>query len=477
MAIPVIAATGGLTRKAGTNSAVVPTMPTGIVAGDLLVALVWLNGSTELVTPSGWAKIVGKTLGVGTPSTAELSLFWKKAVGSDAAPSFACTGGAAYTSLGADVLRITGAADPSTRPPLLANGSGAATATSYDFNTSSAQTTYFQGIGVLDLIAVGATLTSNVTYTITDPHSIMDDQAIATVDQGNGGVVGFSMAIADGASSHDGTNLYPSAPVHVAHSTTTPYYYAWWGIPGNGPIASIAGSLNNMTAAAAVVIKTTVTVAGSLNHVIAAGAVAITDVAAIAGSLNHITAAGAVEVDDTAITAGLLNNMTAAIVVVIVTTISAAIAGSLNNMTAEISGVVFNDMNIAGLLGNITADAEGTIGDYVAEAGTLGNITGALDVAMGAAAVVGGLLGEIIGSAEIEVHTEVAVAGQLAHVIGMIHIKDRQIKATDPNAIIDMPAASDRGIVMGLTDRTVVIDAVDRAIAMSATDRTFTAGD
>jgi len=104
----VTAGTGVLT--ATSSAACTPGIPSGVIAGELLVAHVFYGGSTTTPdTPSGWSLLRGPD-SLTTPSTNGRSwVFGKKAVGSDAAPAFGTQ--AVTTPRRARVYRFTNARD------------------------------------------------------------------------------------------------------------------------------------------------------------------------------------------------------------------------------------------------------------------------------------------------------------------------------------------------------------------------------
>jgi len=127
------AGTGVLT--ATSSAACTPGIPSGVIAGELLIAHVFYGGSTTTPdTPSGWTLLRGPD-SLTTPSTNGRSwVFGKKAVGSDAAPAFGTQ--AVTTPRRARVYRFTNARDDT-----VANMVGG-----FNFETGSVAT--FPDVGV-----------------------------------------------------------------------------------------------------------------------------------------------------------------------------------------------------------------------------------------------------------------------------------------------------------------------------------------
>lgn len=118
MAFPTVAARAASQTSANVSNHTV-SLPTGIQAGDLLLACLGFDnsGATPITWPSGWTKIVDLTSGNTTFSVA-----WRKATGSEGT-SISVTSSVACRS-GHSVLRITGARDPTIQAPQIATATG-----------------------------------------------------------------------------------------------------------------------------------------------------------------------------------------------------------------------------------------------------------------------------------------------------------------------------------------------------------------
>src|SRR5215213_5241152 len=114
MAFPAIVTSASTTTGSAPTSPVALSMPSGIVAGDPLLAVIGIRTSQTAPAPtismSGWSQ-VGATI-AGTNQ--RIAIFRKTAAGSDTA-SFVFSG--ALNSMAAGVYRLSGA-DFSTSPEL-----------------------------------------------------------------------------------------------------------------------------------------------------------------------------------------------------------------------------------------------------------------------------------------------------------------------------------------------------------------------
>lgn len=98
---PAVAGTPGAAAYAD-NAAVVPALPTGITAGAGQLLLLWAarRGTTAtFATPAGWSQITAQGAGY---------LFGKYHVTGDAAPTVTPSGGAAGTTIGAQIAAFSG---------------------------------------------------------------------------------------------------------------------------------------------------------------------------------------------------------------------------------------------------------------------------------------------------------------------------------------------------------------------------------
>ena len=82
MAFPVIENTGSYTNTGSANHTV--TLPTGIVAGELLVLIMCTDGNPIFTPPSGWA--TGPTVKLTGAVHPAFSIMFKTAAGSDSDP-------------------------------------------------------------------------------------------------------------------------------------------------------------------------------------------------------------------------------------------------------------------------------------------------------------------------------------------------------------------------------------------------------
>lgn len=93
---------GAGTYSAGNNAAVTPGIPSGLQAGDLMVAICSIKSATGVVaTPSGWN--AGPSGGVST-----IAAKWRFWQAGDTAPTITFTGGASNTTTQAIILAFRG---------------------------------------------------------------------------------------------------------------------------------------------------------------------------------------------------------------------------------------------------------------------------------------------------------------------------------------------------------------------------------
>lgn len=102
MAFPTIAATATSAKTSGISSTVTVALPTGIVAGNLLIAAVVNGGGASLSWPAGWTELFDQNGG-----TAGQSAAYRFADGSEGA-SINCTLSGASAIAAMAAWRITG---------------------------------------------------------------------------------------------------------------------------------------------------------------------------------------------------------------------------------------------------------------------------------------------------------------------------------------------------------------------------------
>lgn len=115
---------------AANNASITPGLPSGLAAGQLMVAICCIRSSTATInTPSGWTRADDR----GGTNT-HVYVFWRAWQSGDAAPTFTITGGASNVTVLGRIASFTGA--DTTTPNMagvgLANGA-----------TSSTQIPYF----------------------------------------------------------------------------------------------------------------------------------------------------------------------------------------------------------------------------------------------------------------------------------------------------------------------------------------------
>lgn len=100
-----IALASSATTSPASSSTLTITKPTGLAAGDVLVAHVSADASNNFSTPSGWTSIVSEL-----SDALRMRVYWKVADSTDAAAtnfSFSTTGGA--SNVWGGLIRVTGA--------------------------------------------------------------------------------------------------------------------------------------------------------------------------------------------------------------------------------------------------------------------------------------------------------------------------------------------------------------------------------
>ena len=88
MPLPTVYAVG--VANSNTTGAITLALPAGTVANDILIAILE-TGQQPVATPAGWALVGNAAVVQATGLVTDLTVFWKRAVGGDAAPSFATT--------------------------------------------------------------------------------------------------------------------------------------------------------------------------------------------------------------------------------------------------------------------------------------------------------------------------------------------------------------------------------------------------
>lgn len=88
MPIPTVAAVGAV--AAGTTAAIAPAIPPGTVAGHVMCCFCE-TGQQPITTPAGWGLVGGAAVVNATGLVTDLTVFWKRAVGGDTAPSLLTT--------------------------------------------------------------------------------------------------------------------------------------------------------------------------------------------------------------------------------------------------------------------------------------------------------------------------------------------------------------------------------------------------
>jgi chitodextrinase len=92
VAISFVGITTAATTAGGTSTSISPSIPSGVLAGDLLILNVNDGADPGTITgPSGWT-LLRRTIDTGTaPAESAVNIYWKAATGSDSAPTFSCT--------------------------------------------------------------------------------------------------------------------------------------------------------------------------------------------------------------------------------------------------------------------------------------------------------------------------------------------------------------------------------------------------
>ncbi len=123
MAFPSVAASA-VTNGSTAADPVTVNLPSGIVAGSLLIMLIRNAGANLTTGPSGWTQLASSGADASDDTT---SIFWKKADGSEG--STITVDYASSQKFAAITLRITGHADPATQPPEISATANTGTAT------------------------------------------------------------------------------------------------------------------------------------------------------------------------------------------------------------------------------------------------------------------------------------------------------------------------------------------------------------
>jgi hypothetical protein len=101
MAFPIIENTGSYINAGATSHTI--TLPTGIVAGELLVCIVGLDGDPVSTPPSGWSS--GPCISSLFSTSPSCAIFYKTAAGSDSNPVLGLDSSEAAAAIS---LRISG---------------------------------------------------------------------------------------------------------------------------------------------------------------------------------------------------------------------------------------------------------------------------------------------------------------------------------------------------------------------------------
>lgn len=110
MTFPVVEATATSEETSSTATHNI-TLPSGIAAGDTLIAIIAINAAAVVTWPSGWTQFYNQVNG----SNLRLAAAWRKATGSEGA-TVDPTSSPSQTS-SHQAYRISGAADPTVTPP------------------------------------------------------------------------------------------------------------------------------------------------------------------------------------------------------------------------------------------------------------------------------------------------------------------------------------------------------------------------
>jgi hypothetical protein len=86
--MPTFVAAGAV--ASATTAAIAPAIPAGTLANDILICFVE-TGQQPVATPTGWALVGGAAVVQATGLVTDHTIFWKRAVGGDTAPSLATT--------------------------------------------------------------------------------------------------------------------------------------------------------------------------------------------------------------------------------------------------------------------------------------------------------------------------------------------------------------------------------------------------
>lgn len=185
------------TFAAGTG-AVTPAMPSGWAADDILILIVESAAAEAVTAPSGYTEAPGSPQ-VGADT--RLTVFWRRAVAGDAAPTIADPG----DHVGAALVALSGAIK--TGNPFTASAGAVAAAGSTAVNFPAV--TPGVGNGIINAVASGAdTITRPLSsITMPDTDSTTREGVWVSTTNGNGGGADMYFAVATGSGSISSTGV------------------------------------------------------------------------------------------------------------------------------------------------------------------------------------------------------------------------------------------------------------------------------
>ena len=160
MPMPTVYALGAVAQ--GTTAAIAPAIPAGTVANDILIC-VCETGQQPVTTPAGWALVGGAAVVQASGLVTDLTIFWKRAVGGDTAPSLITTP-SPMNHIIARIIGVRGcvtSGSPINGTPVTSLANTAATAVSITGGTTTAADCL-----IFACVSTGVDVTTNLTAQI-----------------------------------------------------------------------------------------------------------------------------------------------------------------------------------------------------------------------------------------------------------------------------------------------------------------------
>lgn len=241
MAVPTVVGTGA--ASAGTGD-ITPALPSGIQADDILVLFVESAYGEAVSAPSGWEAAPNSPIESSSGGT-RLSVFWKRAGGSESAPTVTDPGDHV---IGAIIAFRGVIAD---KFPFLNTKSGT-TAASSSKAILAARTQGIKDVLCVGAISSGADGKTTAQFSSTTGTSLtsITERVDAFTDLGNGGGLGVFTATR-ASEYYAGSGVTPGWTVSDSSTTSQGAYWSCGLIPSDAPSVFVrgAGDTANGTAA------------------------------------------------------------------------------------------------------------------------------------------------------------------------------------------------------------------------------------